>query len=232
MEYAVDTGLYALDSVDYYINVSMLFVGFMVCVVAGWMFNYEEHVQKIGATAWWTSLGSMILACYYGSRAGLGYGGAEGTAIGLVCGFFIFIVGIIAACSNARVVHPNQKKIDARVFYDVMFWNVESLREIFNDAAGQSKGNVSIPFVWSLLIKFVIPPVLMLNLMMVFTSSTFGTYSGYHQWYQGWGIFVGALPWAAVAVNLWFPNVFDGLLPPPKVDQPTILSPASTAAKI
>merc|ERR1719229_2107930 len=34
--YCNDTGLYSLDAVDYYVNVTMLFVGFMECVSAGW----------------------------------------------------------------------------------------------------------------------------------------------------------------------------------------------------
>jgi hypothetical protein len=216
MEYAVDTGLYALDSVDYYINISMLFVGFMECICAGWMYKYQEHTDKIGSSAWWTAIGSMILACYYGPRAGLGYGGAEGTLIGFLLGFFIFSVGTFVAVRQAA--NYQGRPISKDVAADVLLFNVENLRQTFNDAAGSVKGNFNIPILWSYLIKFLIPPILMLFLIMKFTSSSFGQYSGYHTWYQGWGIFVGATPWFATAINWVLPDIWDQLTPEQQPD--------------
>jgi len=207
LEYATDTGLYALDSVDYYINVSMLFVGFMECTACGWAYGYVDLIEKIGKTAYWIMLGSMVVACYYGPRAGLGYGGAAGTAVGLVLGFFIFGCGFFFAI-RAAATHQ-AKPLSVQVAKDVLFHNIEELRTEFN----REVTGVKIPFLWSVLVKFLIPPILMMTLMMTFTSPTFGAYESYHQWYQGWGIFLGALPWGALAINLVFPDVWDQLLP-------------------
>lgn len=230
LEYATDTGLYSLDAVDFYINVSMLFVGFMETFSAGWLWDYESHIARIGAPAWWTTLGSTFLAVYYGPRVGLGYGGPEGAAIGVVFGFAIFAAGMVVAGMQA-IAHQKQAPTEATEFrgslyYQILFSNVEDLRSKLNDEAGAKVGNFSIPFIWSVLIKFLIPPILVLFLLMKFTSSSFGAYEGYPTWYQGWGIFVGALPWLATGINFLFPNVWDMLLPDeqevkgkPQVDQ-------------
>lgn len=221
LEYATDTGLYALDSVDYYITVSMLFVGFMETFSAGWMYDYENHVARIGEKAWWTVIGATFLAMYYGPRVGLGYGGPEGAAIGMVFGFAIFATGIAAAFQQAKDYATSiggergASMLKSRwgLLSELLFSNIEALRTKLNDEAGSAHGNISIPFIWSVLIKFLIPPLLMLFLLMKFASPAFGAYGGYPTWYQGWGIFVGALPWLGTAINFAFPRIWDMLLP-------------------
>lgn len=221
LEYATDTGLYALDSVDYYITVSMLFVGFMETFSAGWMYDYENHVARIGEKAWWTVIGATFLAMYYGPRVGLGYGGPEGAAIGMVFGFAIFATGIAVAFQQAKDYATSiggergASMLKSRwgLLSEILFSNVEALRKKLNDEAGAAHGNIPIPFIWSVLIKFLIPPLLMLFLLMKFASPAFGAYGGYPTWYQGWGIFVGALPWLGTAINFAFPRIWDMLLP-------------------
>ena len=42
------TSLINLDEVDYYINISMLWIGFMECIAAGWNYGVDQVCEKIG----------------------------------------------------------------------------------------------------------------------------------------------------------------------------------------
>jgi len=99
------------------------------------------------------------------------------------------------------------------VLYDLLFFNVEKLRSDLNSVCGGGAGNLSIPFAWSLLLKFFIPPVLLTMLFLKFMASSYGAYGGYPSWYQGWGLFISYVPWMMFAVGLLQPQLFDSLMP-------------------
>ena len=65
--YATDAGLLWLDTIDYYINFVMLLVGGFECFAAGWIYNIEGQIERLGAnivfTYITTTFGSVILAC-------------------------------------------------------------------------------------------------------------------------------------------------------------------------
>jgi hypothetical protein len=215
--YCDDVGLYALDSVDYYINICMLFVGYMECVSVGWVYMQQEQVKRIGWAAWTISFASFFYASIIAPRAGFGIGmqsdeALPGSVTGIVIGFGVFIVGQLLALRMARA-HRKSEGIEGSALYDVLLFNVESLRADMNKVVGSGVGNVSIPLVWSILVKFFIPPVLMIMLEIKLMSSSFGAYEGYHTWYQGWGIAISFLPWAAFAIGLVAPWLYDFLMP-------------------
>ena len=49
--YSQDTSLINLDVVDCYINISMLWIGFMECIAAGWIYGMDQVCDKIGWSA-------------------------------------------------------------------------------------------------------------------------------------------------------------------------------------
>lgn len=53
----------------------------------------------------------------------------------------------------------------------------------------------------------------MFLLTMTYFSPSYGAYSGYPNWYQGWGIFLSFLPWLAVAVGILKPSFYDEVMP-------------------
>jgi len=229
--YCDDVGLYALDSVDYYINICMLFVGFMECVSVGWIYMLQDQVKRIGWAAWFVSFGSFMYASIIAPRVGFGIGmqsdhAVNGSITGLSVGFGIFLVGQVIALRMARKC--NETKSFRSVLYDVMLFNVESLRQDMNKIVGSGVGNISIPMVWSLLIKFFIPPVLMMMLQVKFMSKSFGTYEGYHEWYQGWGIAISFLPWVALAIGLVAPSLYDLMMPEEEITLQSHLATMTT----
>jgi len=211
----------------YCINISMLFVGYVECLSAGWIAYSKEQTERIGARAWWTMLGAMIFSSIISPRLGLGLGSFEtfdrygykhwvtGTIVGILAGPLLFTAGVTIAVREARK-HREAKSLpcDLRnVLSDLLLYNVECLRGKLNEVVGAPAGNVSIPFFWSLLVKFFIPPVMMVLLLMKIKSPAYGNYEGYPDWYQGWGLFLSYVPWLAFLVGLLAPQVYDLMMP-------------------
>merc|ERR1711920_39292 len=71
----------------------------------------------------------------------------------------------------------------------------------------------SIPFLWPLLIKFFIPPVLMIMLWLKIRSSTFGAYEGYPSYYQNWGLLLIVVPLIMFIAGLIKPDLYDKVMP-------------------
>merc|ERR1719270_124796 len=210
--YATDIGLYMLDTVDYYINVLMLFVGYMECVSVGWVAYSSEQIEKIGKPAYLLAFGSMVASSVLGPYIGFGIGGysdqAEaGTVVGLMLGFVLFAMGIGGSCYLAK------KHGSTSAVYDTLLFNIETLREKLNDKCGAPVGNFSIPMLWSLLIKFFIPPVLMCMLMLKLRSPAFGAYEGYPSYYQFWGIAIILAPLAIFVMGMVKPELLDIVMP-------------------
>jgi len=224
-EYCNDTGVTALDTVDYYITVSMLFVGFLECISAGWVYMAKEQAEKVGWNAWGTVFAGLILSSIVGPRVGFGIArfsshASDGTLVGLAMGVLFFAASVFFGFKQARVQRQGDSAKD--ILYDLLFLNIETLRTDINKATGS--GNIPIPFLWSIFIKFVIPPVLMLMLQLRFISPSFGDYSGYHQYYQGWGLFIGFVPWAVFALGLFAPTLYDNLMPESEVKMQDLLA--------
>jgi len=207
LEYCGDNGLYGIDAVDYYISTSMIFVGFIETFVAGWLAKGENQENKIGKQARYMAMFAVFFSSIVAVRVGFGVGSwstkaEDGTIVGVVFGIVLFVVLTFVAIKMAAT-HSN-RSVSQEVVYDVLLLNVEDLRSQLNETVGQN-GNIPIPLVWSLLVKFFIPPVLILCLWMKFKSPSFGNYGGYPQYYQGWGMFVGFLPWLVLLVGFIHP---------------------------
>jgi len=232
--YCNDTGLYALDTVDYYINVTMLAVGYMECMSAGWLVYSQEQVERIGQTAWYTALGSMLLTSVLAPWVGLGIGGysenaENGTAVGLLLGVAVLGAGVVLACRSAASA-SGRAWTSGAVLHDVLLFNVEKLRGEVNGVCGSAAGNWSIPLLWSLLVKFFIPPVLMLMLQLKLTSQSFGDYGSYHQWYQGWGVAVAFFPFLLLALGALAPWLYDSFVPEKEATLAELLEQTQEAA--
>ena len=127
-----------------------------------------------------------------GPYMGLGVGGHDtssnadaGWLAGL--GFGFCAVGYAVTYKSA-LDQRRTKGIDTSplsIVYLAPLCNIEDLRAIINRQAGWNVGNISVPFLWSLLAKFVIPPVLLRMLIMKMSDEAFGAYSHYPSFYQG-----------------------------------------------
>jgi len=155
--YATDAGLFFFDTIDYYINFVMLLVGAFHCFAAGWIYNLEEQVDNLGAPLVFSFMttygGSFLLACVI-------WFSAEDTTTGLWAGFvgllLFFSIGMVYVSFLIKK-GMNQGELWSwrSAFYDLMFRNMIDLRDDLSVVVGH------IPLIWAVLIKFVIPPVLL-----------------------------------------------------------------------
>jgi uncharacterized membrane protein YqjE len=209
--YATDAGLMFLDTVDYYINFVMLLVGFAKCSAAGWFYNIDEQIDNLGASLVYsfmaTTFGSVFLACilWFSIRD-------EETP--LVAGF----VGLIVLYALGMVfvgwlMHKKLRECPGlwnwkSMCYDLMFRNVMDLRDDLSGVVGY------IPSVWAVLIKFFIPPILLVLFFVgcAGKSSTgqteFGHYSGYPLQYQMLGIMTVVFVGFLVISSLVMPRLY------------------------
>lgn len=193
--YATDAGLFLSDVIDYYINFVMLLVGAFQCFAAGWMYNIEEQVDNLGARLVFsfmaTYFGCILMGCIVWF-----------TTDEIWAGFVTIILTF--ACGMAFVTYLMKKRMPTSdfwswrsMFYDLVFRNMFDLRDDLASVVGR------IPLIWAVLIKFVIPPVLLILFAMGCATQTesgeteFGHYGGYSTSFQMLGIlavvFIGFL---------------------------------------
>merc|ERR1712176_696815 len=207
--YATDAGLFLSDVIDYYINFVMLLVGAFQCFAAGWMYNIEEQVDNLGARLVFsfmaTYFGCILMGCIVWF-----------TTDEIWAGFVTIILTF--ACGMAFVTYLMKKRMPTSdfwswrsMFYDLVFRNMFDLRDDLASVVGH------IPLIWAVLIKFVIPPVLLVLFSLGCAAKTssgeteFGRYGNYPTLpYQLLGvltvIFVGFLFFSAVVM----PRIYSG----------------------
>jgi len=189
--YATDAGLVFLDTMDYYINFLLLLVGFMECFAAGWIYNLDEQVDNLGAgivfSFMTTTFGSIFLACI------LWFSIAD-SQTALVAGFIGWLVfTMIGMGFVCYLMRKRKKELGLwswkSMFYDLTLRNVMDLRADLSGVVGY------IPVAWAILIKFFIPPILLVLFSLGCDAKTstgqteFGHYSGYPLLYQLLGVF-------------------------------------------
>ncbi len=211
--YATDAGLVFLDSVDYYINFVIIFVGFVKCVAAGWVYKIENQIKRLGPKIVYayiaTTFGSVLLACAM-------WFGVGNVAAGFVGLFITYAMGI----SYVGHLMSKQMQEDPTLTWSDMFFyltmsNVMELREDLISSVGY------IPVAWAFLIRHFIPPVLLVLFFLGADATTidedgnevkvFGNYGGYASPYQTLGILTVVFAGFLVASSLIFPNLYNTL---------------------
>lgn len=209
--YATDAGLIFLDTIDYYINFVMLLVGGTECFAAGWIYNIEEQVDNLGASIVFsfmtTIFGSVILACIL-------WFGISDKDTALWAGFLglviFFVLGMSFVCYLMHKKKQEQGLWSWRsMFYDLMFRNVMDLRDDLSGVVGY------MPVAWAVLVKYFIPPVLIVIFSLGCAAKTstgesvFGHYEGYPLLpYQLLGILIVVLAGFLFFSSLIMPQLY------------------------
>jgi len=194
--YTNDSGLLFLDAIDYYINFMLLLVGFMESFSAGWMYNMEGQIKKVGLT-------SVLLFVFanFGSIIVLGsvWFGAKEWLIALIVALLMYIVFAGAAVATGG----------EGAFSILYFQNIMELRDEMQPVIGW------VPSAWGFLMRHFIPQVLLLLFINGTTAkldngkSKFGNYSGYEKWpYQILGILSVVVIAVAFLAGVAYPPIY------------------------
>ena len=187
------------------------------CPLTGWIYNIDEQVHNLGATIVFsfmaTMFGSTCICC------GLWVGIAD-KRTALISGFVTFLTTF--ALGLGFVCHLMRRRMREHglwswrsMFYGLLFRNVIDLRDDLAGVVGY------IPVAWAVLIKFFIPPILLVLFSLGCAAKTdageteFGRYGGYPALpYQVLGIstvvFVGFL----FVSSLVAPQLYDAFQKP------------------
>lgn len=211
--YATDAGLIFLDSVDYYINFVIIFVGFVKCVAAGWVYKIETQIECLGPKIVFvyitTTFGSVLLAC----AMWFGVGNAAAGFFGLVISYAMGIAYVGYLMSKKK--QEDQTLTWSDMLFDLTMGNVMKLREDLVSSVGH------IPVAWAFLIRHFIPQVLLILFFLGADATTideegnevkvFGSYGGYATTYQVLGILTVVFAGFLVVSSLVFPNLYEAL---------------------
>jgi solute carrier family 6 GABA transporter-like protein 1 len=207
--YATDAGLSFLDAVDFYINFSLLLVGFFETFSAGWVFGIEEQVRTFGVLPVLTYMAANFLSVI---TASLIWFLAEEHN---VWGGFVALGGIYAIFLALTLyllsfkVNSSSHWTTYSILYEFTFGNVFYLAREMSTVVG------FLPRVWAVLIKQFIPQILLIlfiNLAAVKNAdgkSQFGHYAGYDMWpYQATGLASVGFALFIVLVGFLLPSLF------------------------
>jgi len=219
--YAHDAGFNLMETIDFYINVVMLFVGICETCAACWIFRLQETIAVCGALPTFLLFGSVILSSLVTGITGF-IGGNTLAAIPL--GLLIFITFFVASLYLLQTRGTTELNYKTKL-RELLLGNVEYLRFRFNrgcmDDLSQAKWYQLIPITWSINIKYFAPPVLILlwfNILVAETTndegervSQFGNFNDFALGYQIIGIFTAMFSVVLVVVGIAFPKVFSCL---------------------
>ena len=181
--YATDAGLLWLDTIDYYINFVMLLVGGFECFAAGWIYNIEGQIERLGAnivfTYITTTFGSVILACVLWFAVPDASQALWAGFVGLV-GFYAIGMTYVH-CLMRKKKQGDESLTFKGMYYDLTMKNVMDLTNdlragkwdriylsfLCYDVKKLTHISISLspvvgfmPSVWAFLIKHFIPPII------------------------------------------------------------------------
>jgi hypothetical protein len=211
--YATDAGLIFLDTVDFYINFVMLFVGFLETFAAGWIYGLEEQVYELGKPAVFSYFAANFMSVIVAS--GLWFGLKEYALVGgfvaLAC-IYLVGIGITSYFLWKKMQESPGKWTWKSIIWAVSFKNMFDLRDRLRETVGW------VPWVWAFFMKQFIPHlilILFINLAAADNAegeSLFGHYGSYVTWpFQVLGFMSVAFVLFLFLLGLAAPNLYTGL---------------------
>ena len=205
-----DVALHFMDTVDFYLSLILLFLGFCKAFSAGWMYNIRKQIRLFGYNLIYVyllaSFGSVILAS-------LVWFGVSGNTflLGLVCFVAVYGMGVYYCYKKLDHMENTAEGFTLRVLCDeIIMGNILDLRADLEGSVGY------IPYAWAVLMKHVIPQVLLILFFNLAFSRTdhgrwaLGEYADYRVWpFQILGLSLVIIVFGTVGVGLVKARLFD-----------------------
>jgi len=236
--FTTDTGLIFIDTIDFYMNYVVLFLGFCKALSTGWIYGMSKQVQHLG-NKW------NIVYMYFGTTfssflfASLVWFGCKGNTfwLGLFSLVVIYGSGICYCSYNLRNLVNEDNSLSMKFLRnELLMGNINELRTELSSGDGGDGGDgyYYLPWTWAFLMKHFIPQALLVLFINLFFAQTdygtieFGNYNGYEIWpYQFLGVSTVLFVMGVVFIGVLNSKLFDFL-----VTDPSLLKKKTTGTGI
>lgn len=222
--YMTDAGLTLLDVVDYYLNFTLLFIGLMEVILAGWLFRFEETVEVCGKVPALMLAGSVFAPTLIGCIVGFSLAAEKGdspAAIQSGVGACLFLGCVYFAVTIfVQQFHGDTSFTYLQRVEELLVGNTEFMRNYINSEYLKSRGLEDkwwrgVPkYFWSICIKYICNIAL---LILTFNYAAarnanevpvFGRYSGYAAQWQVIGLFAVSIIVGSTVIGLVIPEKY------------------------
>jgi hypothetical protein len=164
--YTTDAGLIFLDTIDYYINFALLFLGFCKALSAGWIYGMGKQMEKLSYSLVYGYFGATFGGLLFASLVWFGVKGSS-FWFGLLCFLVIYGCGLIYCWNIMMGLVDEEKGITFKdLVQELTMGNVLELRSKLEATVGY------MPWTWAFLMKHIIPQTLLILFFNLFFAKT------------------------------------------------------------
>ena len=171
--YTTDAGLLFLDTIDFYVNFAVLFLGFCKALTAGWIYGMKKQVENLGNR--WNIVYAYFCTTFGGFLfASLVWFGVKGETfwLGLLSLIWIYGSGVAYCLHNLQQLVNEDKGLSMKFLRnELLMGNILELRKELSESVGY------VPWIWAFLMKHAIPQILLVLFFNLFFAKTdYGKY--------------------------------------------------------
>ncbi|KAF5830090.1 hypothetical protein DUNSADRAFT_15050 [Dunaliella salina] len=209
--YASSLGTYLLDAIDHYVNVyGLLFATLCKCVAVGWVYGWAESIEIIGKKStvlWSAGFGLSVVICLGSSLAISRTKTFKEDGVFLSISIPVAALLLVVAFGAALWIWKKDRHSSLRpslqdtvsAVQGLILSGPNKLRGSINECA-KEHGNAQLPWVWDILIKYVLCAVLPALLLSSTYSDAISNSKGYQD-YPAWLQVVGLLFLASMLLS-------------------------------
>lgn len=217
-----------IDTIDFYMNYIVLFLGFCKSINTGWIYNMKQQVHNLHGK--WN-----IVYMYFGTTfcsflfASLVWFGVKGNTfwLGLFSLIVIYGSGICYCLYNLQNLINEDNSISMKFLRnELLMGNILELRTELSSSGvvdGTNNG-YNLPWIWALLMKHFIPQALLVLFINLFFEQTeygnieFGNYNQYQTWpFQVVGVSTVLCVMGMVFIGVLNSKIYDFLITDPSL---------------
>jgi hypothetical protein len=221
-------GSLLIDTIDFYMNYIVLFLGFCRSITTGWIYSMKKQVTNLNGK--WN-----IVYMYFGTTfcsflfASLVWFGVKGNTflLGLFSLIVIYGSGIWYCMFNLQNL-VNEDNSISMIFlrYELLMGNIlELCTELSSSGVVDGTNNgFNLPWIWALLMKHFIPQALLVLFINLFFEQTeygnieFGNYNQYQTWpFQVVGVSTVLCVMGMVFIGVLNSKIYDFLITDPSL---------------
>jgi len=231
--YCTDAGLTMLDVVDYYLSFTLLIIGLVQVVLAGWVFRWEETVKVCGKVPARLLAASLFVPTTFGSIVGFSMAAPKGdqaaaiptgAAIGLISGCLGFALTLYTQQFHGDMSLPYAERLEALLVGNTEFMRNYINREYLKDQQLEDKWYRGVPkYFWSFCIKYfcnICLIILTMNYLAAQYSAAsapvphmaelpkFGRYGNFGAGWQFIGMFLAFIAAGSTVIGLIIPETW------------------------